>query len=585
MDLTRQQNHRILLADDEPKILHEMLKVLSPDKVDNQEQSELQEHLFGKSPSCKKNSNSYDVCCCHQGDEAILQVQRSLEEEKPFAVAFLDVRMPPGLDGVATAEKIRKLDPNIQIVIVTGYSDFNVHEIAKRVPPEDKLLYIQKPVHAQEITQFAMALTAKWQSDDLLNKQNQILQEKNQLLTDHLNCRKKMEIELMNAAEQWRTTFDSIGDPISVHDMDFKVIRANKAFAQTNHMTPAEVIGKPCYELVHGTEEPPSFCPHKKAIDTGKLCCEEFFEPHLGIYLELDVSPVFDENKNTVALVHIMKDITQRKELENTLLRAKELAEEINAAKDQFLANMSHEIRTPMNSIIGFSDLLSEEELAEEQLDYVETINDNGKHLLALINDILEFSKVSAKKLEVEMIESPLEEIFSVVKSISILKAEEKGLEFKINLAKEIPTHIVTDPTRLTQCLVNLINNAMKFTEKGHVYVNVSLEDRDSQSYIRFDVEDTGIGIPADKQEKVFESFTQADGSTSRRFGGTGLGLTITRELAELLGGEITVSSQVDKGSVFSIVLPTQPQSSQAQSDQKEDQQAEITSAADSSNS
>ena len=581
MDLTRQQNHRILLADDEPKILHEMLKVLSPDKVDNKEQSELQDHLFGKSNSCKKNINSYDVCCCHQGDEAILQVQKSLEEEKPFAVAFLDVRMPPGLDGVATAEKIRKLDPNIQIVIVTGYSDFDVNEIAKRVPPEDKLLYLQKPVHAQEITQFALALTAKWQSDNLLCKQNQILQEKNQLLTDHIKYRKEMENELMNAAEQWRITFDSISDPISVHDMEYKVIRANKAFAEVNHMTPAEVIGKPCYELVHGTEEPPSFCPHKKAIDTGKLCCEEFFEPHLGIYLELDVSPVFDENKNTVALVHIMKDITQRKELENTLLRAKELAEEINAAKDQFLANMSHEIRTPMNSIIGFSDLLSEEELAEEQLDYVETINDNGKHLLALINDILEFSKVSAKKLDVEMIESSLEEIFSVVKSISILKAEEKGLEFKINLAKEIPTHIVTDPTRLTQCLVNLINNAMKFTEKGHVYVNVSSEDRDRQSYIRFDVEDTGIGIPADKQEKIFESFTQADGSTSRRFGGTGLGLTITRELVELLGGQITVSSQVDKGSVFSIILPLKQQLSETELDQQE----EITSAAASSDS
>jgi signal transduction histidine kinase len=219
---------------------------------------------------------------------------------------------------------------------------------------------------------------------------------------------------------------------------------------------------------------------------------------------------------------------------------------------------MSHEIRTPMNSIIGFSDLLFDEDLSEDEKDYVGMISDNGKHLLQLINDILDFSKVEAKKLDIEIIECSLEQIFSNVKSLSILKAEEKDLKFSINVYKDLPSHIFTDPTRLTQCLVNLINNAIKFTSEGHVYLNVLQEDRDGQEFIRFDVEDTGIGIPLDRQEKIFESFTQADGSTTRKYGGTGLGLTITQKLIELLGGQITVSSQLGKGSVFSFALPVQ---------------------------
>jgi PAS domain S-box-containing protein len=337
------------------------------------------------------------------------------------------------------------------------------------------------------------------------------------------------------------------------------VVRVNKAFADAFKMTPAEIINKSCCELIHGTQEPPSFCPHKKVFDTGKSCCEEFFEPHLGIYLELSVSPVFDETDQVIASVHILKDITRRKELENTLLKAKKLAEELNEVKSQFLANMSHEIRTPMNSIIGFSDLLSDEKLEEEQLDYVETISRNGKHLLGLINDILDFSKIEARKFEIEIVECSLDSILSNIKSAFTLKAEQKGLEFKINVHKDMAPCLLTDPTRLTQCLINLVNNAIKFTEKGHVYVNISSEDRDGRACMRFDVEDTGIGIPVEKQEHIFESFAQADASTTRKYGGTGLGLAITKKLVELLGGIITVSSHVGKGSVFSFALPVQP--------------------------
>jgi len=233
-------------------------------------------------------------------------------------------------------------------------------------------------------------------------------------------------------------------------------------------------------------------------------------------------------------------------------------AEEANMAKSQFLANMSHEIRTPMNAIIGFSDLLADEDLPEEQKQDVNIIRESGRSLLDLINDILDFSRIEAKKLEIDRVECSLGRILNFIESTARLIADKKSLDFKIVERDKPPERIRTDPTRLRQCLINLTNNALKFTEKGHVYLNVSLEyrDDDDQPYIRFDIEDTGIGIPRDKQKEIFEAFVQADGSTSRKYGGTGLGLAITKQLAELLGGELTVTSEVGKGSVFSLAIP-----------------------------
>ena len=249
--------------------------------------------------------------------------------------------------------------------------------------------------------------------------------------------------------------------------------------------------------------------------------------------------------------------------LNKYLIEAAELADEMaqkavlaNQFKSEFLANMSHEIRTPMNAVIGFSDMLAEDELSEEQAGNVNLIRDAAQNLLALINDILDFSKIEAGKLDIETIDCSMAQLITGIDSMMSPIANGKGLDFQVVQCDNLPTNIKTDPARVRQCLINLVNNAIKFTSDGHVYVNISLFKEDDKPFIRFDVEDTGIGVPKDRQEAIFEAFSQADGNTSGKYGGTGLGLAITRQLAGLLGGKLSLTSEHGKGSVFSLIIP-----------------------------
>jgi len=250
-------------------------------------------------------------------------------------------------------------------------------------------------------------------------------------------------------------------------------------------------------------------------------------------------------------------DLTSRIHMENELLKAKETAEQNARAKDIFLANMSHEIRTPMNAIMGFANLLKYTSLTEEQLEYSQSIGMASENLLGIINDILDLSKIESGHLAIEEIRFSLNDLIKNVKAVQQQKASEKGLNLEVVVDAAVPNFMMGDPTRLNQILLNLVSNALKFTEKGSVKVLVELkEETETEHMVLFSVTDTGIGISEDKLASIFERFTQADTDTTRKYGGTGLGLSISKLLIELQKGSISVESRLNEGSTFHFTLP-----------------------------
>lgn len=268
-----------------------------------------------------------------------------------------------------------------------------------------------------------------------------------------------------------------------------------------------------------------------------------------------------DEIGRVASRFDAMAEEIERKELQlnnsnRILAEALDEAKHANTMKNEFLANMSHEIRTPMNAIMGFTGLILEDQITDEQRRYLSMVRDASANLMEIINSILDFSKIESGKLDVDKQVCSLHDILQYVASLMTPAAQKKHIDFQVIQCQGLPTEIKTDPLRVRQCLINLVNNAIKFTDKGHVFLNISLEKHDQSQWMRFDVEDTGIGIPADKLDIIFEPFRQADGGTSRKYGGTGLGLSITRKLAELLGGSVSVKSIEGAGSIFTLLLP-----------------------------
>ncbi len=264
--------------------------------------------------------------------------------------------------------------------------------------------------------------------------------------------------------------------------------------------------------------------------------------------------PIFGPENKPYAVCGISTDITERKRMEDALVDARLEADAANKAKSDFLATMSHEIRTPMNAIIGMTHLCMQTDLTGKQEDYLTKIKNASHSLLGIINDILDFSKIEAGKLDMESIEFNLDETLNNLSTIISTKAEEKGLEILFDTAPDVPHDLVGDPLRLGQVLTNLTNNSIKFTEKGEIIVSTELIERDSEkTHLRFTVRDSGIGMTREQAAKLFRPFTQADTSTTRKYGGTGLGLTICKRLVNMMGGDISVDSEPGVGSTFTF--------------------------------
>jgi len=425
---------------------------------------------------------------------------------------------------------------------------------------------------------------------------------------------RKAEKALRESEEKYRNVVENTNDGICVIQDD-SVKFTNNPLTEIIGCYKNEIIGKNFEDFVHPDELQKVKEKYQRfmAEEQDEQRYETALKHKDGLRIEVEFNTSVTDYDDRRAWLVFIHDITKRKQAEENLrqamkrtertqveleqlnLRLEASAEQANLmaqeavvadlAKSHFLANVSHEIRTPMNAIIGFSDVLSEEQLTQEQKYYVTIIRDSAKNLLQLINDILDFSKIEAGKLDIEIVSCSLEHLLAVTESLMRPLAIEKGLTFEILQCEDLPAQICTAPVRLKQCLVNLINNAIKFTEKGHVYVNVSLEKGDCkencpvplrsrgpqtrnntlgeppqngepQLFLRFDVEDTGIGIPEDKQKSIFEEFMQADKSSTTEYDGTGLGLAITKRLTRLLGGEISLTSEIGKGSMFSLVIP-----------------------------
>ena len=371
----------------------------------------------------------------------------------------------------------------------------------------------------------------------------------------------KRVIELENKKQKGLLSglVKSIPGLVFYKDLKGNYIGSNEQFARLNGLTVDTIIGKNDYDLYEENRARLYIESDKNIFTTQEnYNLEEMVEDSQGEerFFHTIKSLLKSEDGEILGILGISHDISEIKRAEKELQIAKEMAEGAAKVKADFLANMSHEIRTPMNAIIGLNNLLEKTELTKKQIDYVKKIGNSAKNLLGIINDILDFSKIEAGKLKMELLDFQLEDVLENVSNVIGTKAFEKGLEFVIDKDPKLPETFVGDSLRLNQVLINLANNAVKFTDEGQVVLTIKkLDSFENKITLMFSIDDTGIGMTEDQLMNLFKAFTQGDLSTTRKYGGTGLGLSISRNIVNMMGGEITVTSEYKKGSSFRFTI------------------------------
>lgn len=386
------------------------------------------------------------------------------------------------------------------------------------------------------------------------------LQGTNEKLEKEAKEKESAEIELRKLMQLEEKIFDSSTNAIIVLDKELNVSKVNARTAELTSLSYQEIISHNFVSLFKDESKEVITKALEAAVERG--ICSDSIEVIINnkendiTYLMLGVAPLL-ENSDVIGIVCAADDITNSKNNEIELIKAKEEAILGSKSKSEFLANMSHEIRTPMNGVLGMMSLLIETELTKEQREYAQTAYGSGELLMNILNDILDFSKIEAGKLEIENTDFDLIAGIEDVTSLLAERAHAKKIEINYDIKNEVPQMVMGDPTRIRQILINLIGNAIKFTVVGEVVTEVTvIENNKDHTVIRFSVRDTGIGITKDAQSKIFDAFSQEDGTTTRRFGGTGLGLSISRQLTELMSGTIGIDSKPGHGSTFWFEIP-----------------------------
>ncbi len=552
-------NKRVLVIDNDKNLLSIYRYILTPkgEKVS----------VTGSIDANPVDSKCFEVTTAPHGQAGYELVKQSIKDNKPFAVAFIDMRMLPGWDGLNTAKAIREIDNKIYIIIVTGFMDKSVDEIQDVLKHD--IFFLHKPFNNEEIYQMARNLCNSWDRDFRLKSTT--------ISRDYFN-----------------NILLAIQDSLIVASSDSIIQIVNDATCKLLGYSRTELIGLSIKNIVEKNIYQSIKETIAKGENTSKKWIEEIIENGLiggletfyttksgkKIPVSFSISTMDDKAGNIQNIICLAQDITERvktrkelqkarietektnrelaetnRQLQKAIERANRMAmhaEVASITKSKFLANMSHEIRTPMSGVIGMTTLLLETSLTPEQREYTEIINSSAGSLLRVINDILDYSKMESEKLELEVIDFDLRETLEDFSNIMALKAYDKGLEYNCLIPRDVPFLLRGDTIRFRQILTNLVGNAIKFTEKGEVFINVRLENQtDNHVTLKFFVVDTGIGIPKDHSCLLFKLFSQIDASTTRKYGGTGLGLAISKSLVEMMGGQIGVESEEGKGSTF----------------------------------